>query len=88
MKLARLEGGKRPPDFQPGLLSEEFRHCFDEKREDTKLHVGFDAFGKPVVHRLHNDPGALKGPEGTLDHEESLITRDCIFYGDNIIVGL
>ena len=47
-----------------------------------------DAFGQPVIHRLHLDPGALKGPEGPLDHKESLITSGCILYRDGIVVGL
>ena len=46
VKLGRLEGGKGPSDVRPGLLAFEFGNSFDEKREDTKLHVSFDAFGR------------------------------------------
>jgi hypothetical protein len=52
VKLGRLERGKRPSDVRPGLFALEFHDSFDEKREDTKLHVGFDEFGQPAVHRI------------------------------------
>ena len=50
--------------------------------------MGFYAFGQPMVHGLHFDPGALKGPEGPLDHEQSLITGGGVFHSDGIVVGL
>ena len=45
VKLGRLERRKCPSDVGPGLLALEFRHSFDKKRKDAKLHVCFDAFG-------------------------------------------
>jgi hypothetical protein len=71
--------------MRPGLLAFEFGDSFNEQGENAKLHVRFDAFEQPVEHWLHLDPGALEGPEGALDHEESLITRGCIFYRDGIV---
>ena len=88
VKLGRLERRKRSLDMRPGLLAFDFGDSFDEQGESTELHVYFDAFGQPVVHQLHLDPGALKGPEGPLDHKEPLITGGCIFDSDGIVVSL
>jgi len=45
--------------MRPGLLALQFGDPLNEQGENAKLHVRFNAFGQPVEHWLHLDPGVL-----------------------------
>src|SRR6478672_2742862 len=63
----------------PRLLAANLRGPFQQQRQHTKLHMGDDPMGPPMVDRTRLQPGGLHPPEaafnGTITNDKFCMTR-------------
>jgi hypothetical protein len=59
----------------------------DEQRQDTELHMGFDALWGAVVHGTEIDLAPLEGPKAAFDHPKALVGQGSILDTQGVVVS-